>query len=119
MTPQERFMDKVSPEPNSGCWLWTGYTLKGYGRFGAGGRSAGVVYAHRFSYEMHKGIIPVGLEIDHTCNVKSCVNPDHLEAVTHQENIQRMVDRGGGRWRGYTSESWWWKKNNTGKENKL
>lgn len=45
--------------------------------------------AHRFAYELHKGPIPKGLEIDHLCRNTLCVNPNHLEAVTHRENVRR------------------------------
>jgi len=85
-TPEERFFDKVTPEPNSGCWLWTAcVNEKGYGTF----RDDKKVKAHRFSYELHVGPIPDGLQIDHLCRVRSCVNPDHLEAVTCAENLRR------------------------------
>ena len=50
--------------------------------------------AHRLAYEQAKGPIPDGLVIDHLCNTTACVNPDHLEAVTHSENMKREVDRG-------------------------
>lgn len=84
----QRFFDKVSPEPNSGCWLWTGaVNNKGYGRFGTSG------YAHRFSYEFHKG--PVGsMCVLHTCDNPCCVNPDHLVLGTMKENSQDMVRKG-------------------------
>lgn len=84
--PVERFEQKAIPEPNSGCWLWTGMLAHGYGRFRHGQR---LVYAHRFSHEHYKGPIPNGMEVDHLCRVTSCVNPDHLEAVTPLENIRR------------------------------
>ena len=59
----------------------------------------GVLYmAHRYSYEQVNGPIPDGLEIDHLCSVRSCVNVDHLEAVTRSENILRTVARGGHHW---------------------
>lgn len=85
---RERFEEKYMPEPNSGCWLWTG-TMNdhGYGLIYVGmGKE---VRAHRFSYELHKGPIPADLELDHLCRVRSCVNPDHLEPVTHAENTRR------------------------------
>jgi len=81
---RERFFDKVSPEPNSGCWLWdaTG-DEKGYGFLKIGNRHH---RAHRVSYQLHKGPIPKGMVVDHLCSVRCCVNPDHLEAVSHREN---------------------------------
>ena len=85
-TPLERFTAKfVIGE--SGCWLWTAsLTIKGYGTFWDGER---LVPAHRWSYEHHVGPIPVGLVLDHTCRVRCCVCPTHLEAVTTAENIRR------------------------------
>jgi hypothetical protein len=93
ITAAERFWPQV--DQSDGCWLWTGYVKpNGYASFyPGGGRGVAKVYAHRFSYEMHKGAIPESMEIDHTCNVRSCVNPDHLEAVTHRVNLDRAVDR--------------------------
>ena len=77
----------VSPEPNSGCWLWTGTTNPGgYGAVGFMGRTRS---AHRVSYELAKGPIPAGLDLDHKCRVRCCVNPDHLEPVTRSENLRR------------------------------
>ncbi len=74
-------------DPNTGCWLWLLATnLPGYG---VRRRGRGQVYAHRAAYEARFGPIPVGLEIDHRCRQPSCVNPDHLEAVTHAENVRR------------------------------
>jgi hypothetical protein len=69
------------------CWLWTGPVLQnGYGRLCVRSQPH---YAHRISHEMLIGPIPDGLEIDHLCRVRNCVNPDHLEAVTHAENLRR------------------------------
>lgn len=82
-----RFLKFVSPEPNSGCWLWMGgCNHDGYGNFGVDGRTES---SHRIAYLFEKGVIPVGLELDHKCRIKSCCNPDHLEPVTHHENIRR------------------------------
>jgi hypothetical protein len=93
-----RFERMITPEPNTGCWLWLGtLTPKGYPRFGylpntRGTRSA-LGYAHRFSYETFIGPVPAGLELDHLCTVRCCVNPRHLEAVDHWENVRRQRAR--------------------------
>ena len=84
---EQRILDNSIPEPNSGCWFWLGtLTAAGYGVIGVNYKK---FYAHRLSYEAFKGNIPEGLEIDHLCRVRCCVNPDHLEAVTHRVNNQR------------------------------
>lgn len=85
-----RFEDRYVPEPMSGCWLWTGTMVKGgYGRVHHDNR---LQLAHRVSYQLHVGRpIPAGLELDHKCRVRSCVNPAHLEPVTHRENCRRGV----------------------------
>lgn len=81
----ERFWEKVNKTDE--CWLWTAGTCKdGYGRFRLDGR---VQQAHRVAYELLVGPIPEGLELDHVCRVTACVRPDHLEPVTHQENMAR------------------------------
>lgn len=88
-TALERFEEKFIPEPNSGCWLWVGArTVAGYGV--CGGRK-NRQYAHRWAYERWVGAIPAGTEIDHLCRTRCCVNPAHLEAVSHRENILRGV----------------------------
>lgn len=77
----ETFWSKV--DKSGDCWIWTaGATSAGYGLFKH-------QYAHRISYRLHRGEIPEGLELDHLCRVTRCVNPDHLEAVTHAENVRR------------------------------
>ena len=83
----DRFWAKVSPEPTSGCWIWTAANNGvGYGRFKWDGA---VGYAHRFAYEAFVGPIPNGLQLDHLCRVRACCNPAHLEPVTQQVNIMR------------------------------
>jgi HNH endonuclease len=77
----------ISPEPNSGCWFWTGAIKSdGYGSVHLDGRTQ---TAHRVVYEFHRGKIPDGLTLDHLCRVRSCVNPAHLEPATMRENTMR------------------------------
>jgi hypothetical protein len=84
-----RFMSKVNK--TSDCWLWTAYcNPAGYGKFAIGRLPQW--YAHRWSYTQFVGPIPDGLQIDHLCRVKACVNPDHLEAVTGAVNTRRAAD---------------------------
>lgn len=69
------------------CWLFAGNLGDtGYGEIHFGGKTT---KAHRAMYEAHKGKIPEGLVIDHLCMVKACINPEHLEAVTSDENARR------------------------------
>ncbi|MCC6959441.1 MAG: HNH endonuclease [Dehalococcoidia bacterium] len=73
------------------CWLWTGHCQRsGYGHFSKS-KGAAPSMAHRVSYELFVGPIPTGLEIDHLCQVRNCVNPDHMEPVTHDENNRRST----------------------------
>lgn len=85
--PKRRFWAKVEVD-ESGCWLWTASTNHGYGHFWVS-PDVGKVYAHRYAYELLVGPIPDGLEIDHLCKVRNCVNPEHLEPVTKEENWRR------------------------------
>ena len=79
-----RFEAKVEKTPT--CWLWTAATTDGYGQLGANGK---VRYAHRLAYEHFVGPIPEGMQLDHLCRTRRCVNPEHLEAVTGGENFLR------------------------------
>jgi hypothetical protein len=98
----ERFWEKVDRRGPDECWPWTAATKgHGYGMFAVAKVDGRVILrqAHRMAYELAVGPIPEGLEIDHTCSVRNCVNPAHLEPVTHLENCRRTVRRGRGRWR--------------------
>ncbi len=91
-TTEDRFWAKVDKDGTGGCWLWTAGASHGYGGVRVDGRYQ---KAHRVAYELIVGPIPEGLELDHLCRVRNCVNPAHLEPVTHRENALRSPIMGG------------------------
>jgi hypothetical protein len=90
-----RFAAKVKSSPD-GCWLWTAsQDGGGYGILGVKeGKKMPMRKAHRVSYVLFVGPIPDGLDLDHLCRVRHCVNPDHLEPVTRTVNIRRGLQPG-------------------------
>lgn len=86
--------DHILPEPNSGCWLWTGrYARNGYGTYG-GGRSGERISAHRLAWQEANGPVPDGLQVLHRCDVRGCVNVDHLFLGTAKDNTRDMMAKG-------------------------
>ncbi len=96
-TINERFDDNYTPEPNSGCWLWIGDTsIHGYGRLCVNRKSE---KAHRVSWVIHNGAIPLGSGyhgtcVLHKCDNKVCVNPKHLFLGSNTDNVADMVKKG-------------------------
>ena len=102
----QRFENSYIPEPNSGCWLWIQQvTMGNYGRFIANKKR---YQAHRFSFELYKKPISIGLSVCHSCDNTLCVNPDHLFEATQKENMQDMIKK----------KRAWFHKSNGGRNNR-
>lgn len=89
---EDNFWAKVAipADVMTGCWLWrAGKTAAGYGQFGKGRLPGGSHRAHRLAYWLVIGPVPDGKELDHLCRNRACVNPAHLEPVSHGENVRR------------------------------
>lgn len=86
-TLADRFSTKYIIDQVSGCWNWTASKHLGYGQIGAGRRPSKPLFAHRVSFELHKGPIPADLVVDHMCRNRACVNPDHLRLLTRGDNV--------------------------------
>jgi hypothetical protein len=90
---EQRFLSKVNKTET--CWLWTGRVSQTYGYFDVGGKAR---LAHRFAYELWKGPIPDGMVMRHKCDEPTCVNPEHLETGTQQDNVDDCIERGRRRY---------------------
>ena len=86
------FAENYMADPNSGCWLWTGYLDKA--GYGVASKRSRPIRCHRLSWELHRGEIPKGLNVLHKCDVRSCCNPDHLFLGTTADNIADKVAKG-------------------------
>lgn len=92
LSRKEQVLEGYIPEPNSGCWLWTGTVNdEGYGLIKVRGR---IIRAHRAAYEDLVGPIPAGKLVCHKCDVRSCINPDHLFTGTVADNARDMGRKG-------------------------
>ncbi len=85
----DRFWAKVNVGERGDCWEWTASLSHGYGQFWIQGANPQRQKAHRVAYEMIVGPIPEGLQIDHLCRNRACVNPSHMQPVTRRENLIR------------------------------
>ncbi|SMX79485.1 HNH endonuclease [Brevibacterium casei CIP 102111] len=85
-TTADRFWEKV--EKTGSCWNWTGAKRAGYGKFSP---SAGKqVTAHRYALKLHGSPAPEGMDVDHICGNRACVNPDHLRITTRKQNLEHV-----------------------------
>lgn len=87
-----RILDRSVPEPTTGCFLWAG-AINGHG-YGSIWRSGKVFAAHRVAWEQERGPVPDGFHVLHLCDVRSCVNPDHLYLGTNADNCRDRDVRG-------------------------
>ncbi len=93
MRTRAPLVERTIRDEITGCWNWTGQVSpSGYGIVAKAGST---IRAHRLMYEEHYGQKPTGLDVDHLCRNRLCINPEHLEAVTHRENMRRSYSPAG------------------------
>ena len=91
----EAFESRIIPEPNSGCWLWSGSVSHyGYGFFTMRAHGFDNKIAHRVAWQLYRGPIPEGIQVLHKCDVRGCVDPGHLFLGTNADNRADMVAKG-------------------------
>lgn len=119
----DRLMARVV-KTESGCWIWTGSTShKGYGKIGIKKPTPKTLATHVVTYTHYVGPVPKGLELDHKCKTPLCCNPDHLEPVTHKENVNRgsspgaVIGRTGYCRRGHemSEDNWYYLPDGSGR----
>ena len=86
------FTESFIPVTESGCWIWLRSYYSTHPRLGAYGYYKGEP-AHRYSYKQYKGPIPLGYHICHTCDIRECVNPDHLVLGSPYDNVRDMIKK--------------------------
>ncbi len=90
----ERLLEKIKKDKNN-CWLWTGATRgRDTLRYGMLNHQRETIATHRLSWTIHKGEIPKGLHVLHTCDTTLCINPEHLFLGTHKDNMQDRNAKG-------------------------
>lgn len=88
----DRIAERFEIDAETGCYTWTSYGANGYGQITVPKSIAGKKSrrgAHRITYELVVGPVPDGLQLDHLCRNRACINPDHLEPVSLAENLHR------------------------------
>ena len=88
---KQRLDNKIYRDPNSGCWIWLGFLHNGYARTSYKRHFPHTTAVYRIAYCLYRGEIPEAMEVDHLCRVRCCVNPWHMEIVTHAENTKRAI----------------------------
>lgn len=92
VSPKERFELSYEPVPEAGCWIWIGRAIgSGYGNIRVLNKQ---ILAHRYSYMLFNGEIPFGLQVCHKCDVRLCVNPEHLFLGTAKDNALDRESKG-------------------------